>query len=125
MFRALISAAAVAATVAGAAAALAQPMPPGQLTSAKNLDAEGMATGYTLHGELFSSNSCMDTRFVANRMVDSYDAQQYKRPGSGPVCGQIAMYKKTELTVKTTRKPRYVYVHVAGPKTIKMKVGRP
>jgi len=89
MLKTLLSTVACASVLTIAVPSDAVMTPAGTLTAARALTAVRTPTGYTLSGELQSLNTCMDVHFVANRMIDGYDALQYKRPGSGPICGMV------------------------------------
>ena len=108
-----------------AGAASAAPMPPGTLTAARDLHADKSATGYTLSGKLLSTNTCMDVRFSPLRKPDTFEAQQFKRAGSGPICGQLATFKPASLAVATAKVPPQVHVRVSGPKIVTVKMERP
>jgi hypothetical protein len=125
MLKILLSTVACASVLTVALPSEAVMTPAGTLTAARALTAVRTATGYTLSGELQSLNTCMDVHFVANRMIDGYDALQYKRPGSGPFCGNAVTWKKSTLAITTKRKPLFAHVRVAGPKTIDVAIKHP
>ena|SRR5665213_1154231 len=125
MLKTLLSTVACASVLTIAVPSDAVMTPAGTLTAARALTAVRTPTGYTLSGELQSLNTCMDVHFVANRMIDGYDALQYKRPGSGPICGMVVTWKKTMLSVTTPRKPLIAHVRVAGPKMMNVPIKHP
>ena len=95
---------------------------PGQLTAARNLHATRTPQGYNLFGELQSSSTCMDTRFRPRSLPNTFAAEQYKRPHSGPMCGFIVTWKRTMISVPRVHVPHIVHVRVAGGSVVNVPV---
>jgi hypothetical protein len=63
------------------------------LTYVKKLTASTTKSGLKLVGDLQTTNTCMDAKFVAARSRQ-FQAVEFRRPGTdGQACGQVVLYK--------------------------------